>query len=71
MHIQGDGARVSCLPKKLLWAAAVGEELSCVRGRQLSRSFCIKSGVTFGHAPRKILSTCSMFLRRGGTMTAE
>ena len=30
-----------------------------------------RSGVTDGHVPRRISSTCSMFLRRGGRIDCE
>ena len=31
----------------------------------------VRSGVIVGHVPRKILSICSMFLRRGGTISCR
>ena len=55
-----------------IWTAAAGEELSCVRETNNHWDpfavAVVKSGVTVGHVPKKISSTCSMFLRRGGTI---
>ena len=44
------------------------------RGGELSRSVrcsSVRSGVFVGHVPRKISSVCSMFLRRGGTISCR
>ena len=55
-----------------VWVAAVGEELSCVRESENHHDpfsvAVVRSGVIVGHVPRKISSTCSLFLRRGGTI---
>ena len=55
-----------------IWTAAVGEELSCVRETGNYRDpfavAVVKSGVTVGHVPKKISCTCSVFLRKGGTI---
>ena len=57
---------------KEIWCADVGEELSCVREVENFRDpfavAVVRSGIIVGHAPRKISSVCSMFLRRGGTI---
>ena len=60
---------------KDIWIAAVGEELPCVRETENHRDpFAVakaRSGVTVRHIPRKISSTCSMFLRRGGMINCR
>ena len=59
---------------KEVWCAAVGEELSCVREVNYRDPFAVavmRSGVVVGHVPRKISSVCSMFLRRGGTISCS
>ena len=60
---------------KEIWCAAVGKELSCIREvENYSDPFAVavvRSGVIVGHVPRKKLSVCSMFLRRGGTISCR
>ena len=60
---------------KEIWCAAVGEELSCMREVENYRDpfavAVVRSGVIVGHVPRKISSVCSMFLRRGGTISCS
>ena len=60
---------------KEIWCAAVGEELSCIREVENYRDpfavAVVRSGVIIGHVPRKISSVCSMFLRRGGTISCR
>ena len=52
---------------KDIWEAEVGENLVCEREtgnvHDLYAVSVIKSGVVVGHVPRKISSTCSLFLR--------
>lgn len=52
-----------------VWAAAVGETLTCTREPAYESDMhavaVIKSGTTVGHLPRKISRVCSIFLRRG------
>ena len=49
-----------------VWAASIGKELPCKRERgNANDSFAIaveKDGRIVGHVPRKISSTCSLFL---------
>ena len=60
---------------KDIWISAVGEELPCVREMENLRDpFAVavaRSGITVGHIPRKISSTCSMFLRLGGMINCR
>lgn len=58
-----------------VWMATLGEELICLPevGNVVDRyAVAVKkeSGETVGHLPRKILHTCSMFIQRGGDITA-
>ena len=57
------------------WTAAVGEMLCCARevGNVLDRYAVsvLKDGDIVGHLPRKISKVCSLFLRRGGSISCE
>lgn len=56
-----------------VWHAAVGESLSCVREptneHDLYAVAVMKSGQVIGHLPRKVNRVCSIFLRRGGSIS--
>ena len=56
-----------------IWAAVVGEELTCEREpTNASDRYAVavvKSGVIIGHLPRKISKVCSLFIRRGGSIS--
>ena len=60
---------------KDVWEAAVGKELHCKRkpgNRQDPFAVAVvRSAITVGHVLKKILSVCSMFLRRGGAIKCE
>ena len=51
----------------------MGEELACEREpTNTSDRYAVavvKDGVIIGHLPRKISNICSLFLRRGGTIS--
>ena len=55
-----------------IWAAAIGEELVCVREpTNMADRYAVavlKQETIIGHLPRKILKVCSLFLRRGGSI---
>ena len=57
------------------WTAAVGEILCCARevGNVLDRYAVsvLKDGDIVGHLPRKISKVCSLFLRRGDSISCE
>ena len=58
-----------------VWTAVMGEQLLCERepGNMVDRyAITVKKdlGVTVGHLPRKISRMCSMFIQRGGEITA-
>ena len=56
-----------------IWDAVIGEELPCERetGNKRDRYVVavITAGETVGHFPRKIFHPCSLFLRRGNSIT--
>lgn len=58
-----------------VWSPITGEELPCVR--ELSNAAdpfavaVVKNATVVGHIPRKISSVCSMFLRKGGSLTCQ
>ena len=58
-----------------IWDAATGEELVCER--ELSNDhdrYAVavkKDGVIIGHLPRTISRACSLFLRRGSSITCR
>lgn len=55
-----------------IWTAVVDEELICRREQFNSADpfavAVVKEGTTVGHIPRKILSLCSLVLRKNGTI---
>ena len=55
-----------------VWSAVVDEELACKRepfnASDLFAVAVVKSATTAGHIPKKILTICSLFLRRNGTI---
>ena len=61
---------------KAIWEAAIdGEVLSCEREvGNVHDTFAVsvkKDGIIVGHCPRKISSLCSIFIRRGGSITCQ
>ena len=61
---------------KAIWEAAIdGEVLSCEREvGNVHDTFAVsvkKDGIVVGHCPRKISSLCSIFIRRGGSITCQ
>ena len=62
---------------KDVWNAVLGEELLCQRETGNSSDMymyivaCVlkKDGTTVGHLPRKISHICTLFIRRGGTIS--
>ena len=58
-----------------IWSATIGEKLVCKR--QISNVIdryavsVVKDDVIVGHLPKKISKICSLFLRRGGSITSE
>ena len=58
-----------------IWDAVIGEELPCERetGNERDRYAVavIKAGATIGHLPRKVSRPCSLFLRRGNSITCR
>lgn len=56
-----------------IWTAVVGEELVCEREptNSLDRYAVavLKNEIIIGHLPRKTSKVCSLFLRRGGTVS--
>ena len=57
---------------KELWAAGLGEVLTCEREPDnASDRYAVavkKEGTVVGHLPRKLTRVCSLFLRWGGTV---
>ena len=57
------------------WDAIIGEELPCERetGNERDRYAVAikKDGTIIGHLPRKISRPCSLFLRRGNSITCR
>ena len=56
-----------------VWDAAIGENLTC-RQEPTNESdryavAVTKDGTVIGHLPRKVSRVCSLFLRRGGTIS--
>ena len=53
-----------------IWAAALGEQIGCVREplNAMDRYAVAlkKDGAVIGHLPQKISQICSLFIRRGG-----
>ena len=60
---------------KAIWDAAMGEELPCEREPANLADVCavavIKDGQCVGHIPQKISRVCSLFIRRGGTISCQ
>ena len=61
---------------KSIWEAAIdGEVLACEREvGNVHDTFAVsvkKDGIIVGHCPRKISSICSIFIRRGGSITCQ
>ena len=61
---------------KSIWEAAIdGEVLACEREvGNVHDTFTVsvkKDGIIVGHCPRKISSICSIFIRRGGSITCQ
>jgi len=58
---------------KEIWEAAAGEVLECVRephNAQDRYAVAVKKTETIiGHLPRRLSRVCSLFLRRGGTIS--
>ena len=58
-----------------VWDAVIGEHLTC-RRKPTNESdryavAVLKDGNVIGHLPRKVSQVCSLFLRRGGTISCE
>ena len=60
---------------KEIWTAVIGETLSCTREPDNANDryavAVLKDGMIIGHLPRKISKVCSLFLRRGGSITCS
>ena len=60
---------------KSTWTPFIGETLLCSRETSnLHNQFAVKvvkTDMIVGHLPKKISSTCSIFLRKGGTITCR
>ena len=60
---------------RTIWDAAIGEDLVCERepsNEQDKYAVAIKKdGVIIGHLPRKISHSCSLFLRRGSSISCR
>ena len=58
-----------------VWDAVIGEHLTCRREpTNESDRYAVtvlKDGNVIGHLPRKVSRVCSLFLRRGGTISCE
>ena len=58
-----------------IWSAVVGEELpyriELSNPHDLFAVAICKFDIVVGHVPKRILSICSSFLRRGGTITCK
>ena len=58
-----------------IWSTVVGEELPCrielSNSHDLFAVAICKSDIVVGHVLKRILSICSSFLRRGGTITCK
>ena len=56
-----------------VWTAVIGEELFCDREpTNTSDRYAVaimKGGVIIGHLPRRISKLCTLFLRRGGSLS--
>lgn len=60
---------------KNIWDAVIGEEIQCERELDNeSDRYAVavkKDGTIIGHLPRKISQICSIFLRRGNSVTCR
>ena len=60
---------------KNVWDAVIGEELHCERELANERNrYAVtvrKDGTIIGHLPRAISRACSLFLRRGNSITCR
>ena len=60
---------------KNVWDAVIGEELQCERELANERDrYAVaarKDGTIIGHLPRAISRVCSLFLRRGNSITCH
>ena len=58
-----------------IWSTAVGEVLLCEREPTNSRDrYAVvvkKDDVAIGHLPRKVSRVCSLFMRRGGSISCR
>ena len=59
-----------------IWEALLNEVLHCSRDTSNTKDpyavSVIKSGTgVFGHVPKKISTACSIFIRRGGSITCK
>ena len=60
-----------------IWEAEVGERLTCIREPGNVRDpYAVavtkpESATTVGHVPRKISAVCSLFLRKGGSISCQ
>ena len=75
-----DEARISSCVRgyhiyKEKWTAVIGEVLCCARetGNVLDRYAVgvLKGGDIVGHLPKKLSKICSLFLRRGGSISCK
>ena len=60
---------------KDIWAATIREELECKRERRNSHDIyaaaVLKDDIVVGHLPCTVSHTCSLFLRRGGSILCQ
>ena len=60
---------------KDVWDATIGEQLPCQsehgNAQDAFAVAVLKDGAIVGHVPRKISAACSMFLRRGGSISCQ
>ena len=60
---------------KDIWDANEGKILDCVRETTNHHDpyavAVAKNGIAVGHVPRKISALCSLFIRRGGTISCR
>ena len=57
---------------EVIWAAAMGEQIGCIREPlNVMDRYAValkKDGAVIGHLPKKILRICSLFITSGGTI---
>ena len=60
---------------KSIWEAEMGEILACIREPSNVHDpyavAVVKSSIIVGHVPRKFSSICSIFIRKGGTISCQ